>query len=329
MKNRVCEILGIEKPVISAAMVWLNDAECVAAVSEAGGAGVIGLNAGAWDVTPDPVETAERLRGQIQKVRELTDKPFGVNFFPCGELNIFSEATLKVIVEEKVPFILGIPDGTGKNGNGSGFNMAAVDQMKNAGVKLVYRPMSPTLEGMLEAEQVADILICTGSEAGGHTTDYPISLLSVFPHIRKAVKAPLMAAGGITEELAAKAVAAMGAEGVYAGTRFLATTESRMNEDAKEKMLKTKACEMIKVPSMPGYLHLAPNKIGLECEKMFKEGKSGLEINQYYMGKGGFMSGMLKGDLENGILNFSEAIDNITEIKSCKEVVEELGKPFM
>lgn len=90
MKNRVCEILGIEKPVISAAMVWLTDAEQVAAVAEAGGAGVLGLNAGAWEVTPDPVETAERLRQQIKRVRELTDKPFGVNFFLAPEMDEFT-----------------------------------------------------------------------------------------------------------------------------------------------------------------------------------------------------------------------------------------------
>lgn len=322
MKNRVCEILGIEKPVISAAMVWLTDAEQVAAVAEAGGAGVLGLNAGAWEVKPDPVETAERLRQQIKRVRELTDKPFGVNFFLAPEMDEFTKGTFQVIQEEKVPFILALPVGFP-------FNMDVIHQIKNAGIKIVYRPMSPTVELMKEGEAFADVLICTGSEAGGHNSDYHISLLSVFPAIRKAVKAPLMAAGGICEELGAKAVAAMGAEGVYAGTCFLATKESRVHKDVKQKLIETRASELMKIPSMPGYLHLVPNAIGRECEKMFKEGASGLEINQFYMGRGGFRTAMLNGDLENGILNFSEAIDNITEIRTCKEVVDELGAPFV
>jgi len=321
MKNRVCEILGIEKPVISAAMVWLNDAEQVAALANAGGAGVLGLNAGSWEVTPDPIETRERLRRQVQKVRELTDKPFGVNFFLAPEMDEFSKGTLEVILEEKVPFVLAIPVGFP-------FDMDVVKQIKDAGTKIVYRPMSPTVELMKEAESFADIIICTGSEGGGHNSDYNASLISIFPAIRKAVKAPLMAAGGICEELGAKAAAAMGAEGIYAGTCFLATEESRMHKNAKEKIVEAKASDLIKVPSMPGWLHLMPNAIGRHLEKMYKEGATGPEINKYYMSRGGFRTAMLDGDVENGILNFSEAVDNITEIRPVKAVVDELAAPF-
>ena len=322
MKNRVCEILGIEKPVISGAMVWLNDAKQVAAMAEAGGAGVLGLNAGAFELTADPIETRERLRAEIKKVRELTDKPFGVNFFLAPEMDEFSKGTFEVILEEKVPFIVAIPIAPE-------VNMDVVNQIKASGTKIVYRHMSPTVENMTAAEEYADVLICTGAEGGGHNSDYNTSLISIFPSIRKAVKAPLMAAGGICEELGAKAVAAMGAEGVYAGTRFLATEESRMHPAAKQKLIEAKAIDLIKIPSMPGYLHLLPNAMGKTLEKMFLEGATGPEINKYYMDRGGFRTAMLKGDIENGILNFSEGVDIITEIKTCKEVIDELAAPFV
>ncbi len=322
MKNRVCEILGIEKPVIAGAMVWLNDAEQVAAMAEAGGAGVLGLNAGQNELTADPIETRERLRAQVRKVRSLTDKPFGVNFFLSNQLSEFDKGTLEVVLEEKVPFIAAVPIAPE-------IDLDVVNQIKAAGTKVIYRHMSPTIEIMKKAEEFADIIVVTGSESGGHNSDYNASLISIFPAIRKAVKAPLMAAGGICEELGAKAAAAMGAEGVYAGTVFLATKESRMHESVKQKLVEARSHELIKLPSMPGYIHFWPNKLGKEVEEMFKKGASGPEINEYYMGKGGFRRTMLNGDMEEGIINFSEAVDNITEIRTCKEVVDELAAPFV
>lgn len=320
MENRVCEILGIEKPIISAAMVWLNDAESVAAVSNAGGAGVLGLFAGSTTVPKSVEEDGKRLRQEIRKLRELTDKPFGVNFF-MGDLTPSNAETLKIIEEEKVPFVLALP-------SGPTINQESVKRLKAANVKIVYRPMTPTIEAMKEGESFADILICTGSEAGGHKSEYDISLLSLFPVIRKAIKAPLMAAGGICEELAAKAVAAMGAEGIYAGTCFLTTIESPTHPRAKQALLEAKAEDIICVPSVSGFINLLPYKTGLECKKMLESGASGVEIDQYFMNKGAFLTGMLLGDLDVGIVNTSNAINNINNIKTSKEVVDELSKPF-
>lgn len=321
MGNRVCELLGIEKPVISAAMTWITDAAFVAAVSEAGGAGILGFNAGYTEMTPDPVETAERLRTQIKKVRELTSKPFGVNIMLGSAIDPFTEATLKILKEERPSFVLVLPMGP--------MNADVITDLKEWGIHIVVRPISPTVDNMKEAEAAgADILICTGFEAGGHTSDYNISLMSIFPTMRKEISIPLMAAGGICDLQAAKAVAAMGADGVYAGTRFIVTDENPTSMLAKQAIIDTKAEDLIQVPSNPGSIRVTRNETGLEMEKMFKEGASGQEINQFYMGKGGFLSGMLLGDKDNGIVNCSQAINNITSIKSCKEVVDELGAAF-
>lgn len=106
MKNRVCEILGIEVPVIQGPMVWLTDAKLAAAVSEAGGLGSLGPNAGQTEVTRDPQETAERMRREIRKVKMLTDKPFSVNVLPMENgVDVFTPPMLKVIYEEKVPVV--------------------------------------------------------------------------------------------------------------------------------------------------------------------------------------------------------------------------------
>lgn len=318
MANRVCEILGIEKPVISAAMTWLTSAEFVAAVSEAGGAGVIGINAGQTTQTSDPVETAERLRSQIHRVRELTDKPFGVNLFFGSELDPFTAETLKVIAEEKPAFVLVLPFGP--------LNKDAIKVFKDNGVKIVARPISATVENLLQVEQEgADILIYTGCEAGGHASDYNVSLVSGFPAARAAIKSPLIAAGGICDSTTAAAAAAMGAEGVYAGTRFIVTEENPTAANVKQVLIETHAEDLIRVPDIPGVSYFVRNAVGLELEKMMQEGADATALNRHYMDRGGFLKGMRLGIKDEGIINSSQAINSITSLKTCKEVVDELN----
>ena len=317
MANRVCQILGIEKPVISAAMTWLTSAEFVAAVSQAGGAGVIGINAGQTTQTSDPVETAERLRGQIHRVRELTDKPFGVNLFFGSELDPFTAETLKVIADEKPAFVLVLPFGP--------LNKAAVKVFKDNGVKMVARPISATVENLLQVEQEgADILIYTGCEAGGHASDYNVSLVSGFPAARAAIKSPLIAAGGICDSSSA-AAAAMGAEGVYAGTRFIVTEENPTAANVKQVLIETRAEDLIRVPDIPGVSYFVRNAVGLELEKMMQEGADAAALNRHYMDRGGFLKGMRLGIKDEGIINSSQAINSITSLKTCREVVDELN----
>ncbi len=318
MSNRVCEILGIEKPVISAAMTWLTDAEFVAAVSEAGGAGVIGINAGQTTQTSDPVETAERLRAQIRRVRELTDKPFGVNIFFGAEIDPFTAETLKVLAEERPEFVLLLPFGP--------LNQEAVKLLKDHGIRIVARPISATIENLKQVlEEGADILIYTGAEAGGHASDYNVSLMSGFPAVRAAIDAPLMAAGGIADGCAAKAAAAMGAEGIYAGTRFIVTKENPTADSVKQTLIDTKAEDLIRVPDVPGVSYFVKNAVGLELEQMMREGADASALNRHYMSRGGFLKGMRLGIKDEGIINCDQAINSITSIRTCREVVDELN----
>ncbi len=321
MENKVCKILGIKKPVIAAAMTWITNAEFVAAVSNAGGAGVIGFNAGVTEAATDPVVAAENLRKQIRKVKELTDKPFGVNIMIAPQLDPFTQATLDVFETDRPDFVLALPIEPA--------NPEIYKRLKELDIKIVSRPMNSTVENMIAAEKAgADVLICTGSEEGGHAPEINVSLISRFPEIKKAVSIPLMAAGGIADFLAAKAVCAMGADGIYAGTRFIVSKENPAAQSVKEKIIDTKAEELIHIPANPGYLYLVPNATSLECKKMESDGKSREEISAYYSQQGSFRTGMLLGNQDEGFINCSQAINVITDIKTCKEIVDELAEPF-
>ena len=321
MTNRVCEILGIEKPVISAAMTWLTSAEFVAAVSEAGGAGVLGINAGQVTQTADPVETAQRLRAQIRKVRELTAKPFGVNLFFGEKIDPFTAETLKVLEEERPAFALILPFGP--------LNRDAVRLFKDNGIKIVARPISATADNLRQVlDEGADILIYTGVEAGGHASDYNVSLMAGFPAIRAAIDAPLMAAGGIIDTSGAKAAAAMGAEGVYAGTRFIVTKENPTAEAVKHTLIETRAEDLLRVPDVPGVSYFVRNAVGFELEEMMRQGADAQALNRHYMERGGFLKGMRLGVKDEGIINSSQAINGITSMKTCAEVVDELSSAF-
>jgi enoyl-[acyl-carrier protein] reductase II len=322
MENRVSAILGIEKPVIGAAMSWVSDANWVAAISNAGGMGVLGPNCGDVTVTNDPQETGERLRREIRKTRELTKKPFAVNYLlPIEGIEVtftFAKPIYKILQEEHVEIVLT---------SGATANVGEIERLKSDGFKVIHRDICPTVESLKLAESLGvDVLIATGYEAGGHMSQHKISLLSLFPQARKAIHAPLVAAGGICNASGARAVVAMGAEGVYVGTRFVVTKENPASEACKKAIIDAKAEELVEFRALVGHMRTTPNKIGVQCEKMSREGASASEIGAVYAG--GFMTGMLLGDLENGIVSVSEAIGAIKNIKTCKEIVDDLSSAF-
>jgi len=290
----------------------LTSATLVAAVSEAGGLGVLGPNAGQTTAITDPDETAERFRNEIRKTRALTCKPFAVNFLlPMKGIDIsylYAGPLLKVILEEKVGAAITV----GKDINKG---LPYIRTLKDAGVTVVHRELSPTVENAREAEAAGvDAFIATGHEAGGHLSDYRISTLVLLPQITDALRIPVIAAGGIYNGKTAAAVRAAGAEGVYAGTRFIATHESPAATQAKEAILNVRSQDLVEVGIPGGKARLiplwtgdaAPNSDGIGATKI----------------------GMLDGDLENGVVCVSESAGGITSILPAKEVVQELGRAF-
>ncbi|ANI16270.1 MULTISPECIES: nitronate monooxygenase family protein [Pseudomonas] len=311
-ETRVSRLLKIEHPVIQAPMVWLTSANLVAAVSEAGGMGVLGPNAGQTTKTTDPGETAERLRNEIRKTRRLTGKPFAVNFLlPIEGVDIsylYAEPLLKVILEEKVRVVITVGQDIGKG-------LDYIRAFKEAGITVVHRELSPTVENALQAQQAGvDAFIVTGHEAGGHLSAHRISTLVLLPQITDVLRIPVIAAGGIYNGKTAAAAHAAGAEGIYAGTRFIMTDESPAAAAAKQAILDVRSQDLIEAGT-PGAMAriIAP-----------KPGAGATESD----GIAATKTGMLDGDLDNGIVCVSESAGGIASIVPAREVVLELARPF-
>lgn len=228
MKTRLTELLGIVHPIILASMAWITPAELAAAVSQAGGLGTIGPNAGMTSVTRDVTETGESLRGQIRKCRALTDRPFAVNFVVgLAGLDLkFSERCVAVGIEEKVPVAI----------VSQGSPLIYTSKLQEAGI-LVIQVCSTVRHVRKAAAAGVDAVIVSGTEGGGHSGFDQITTLCLVPQAVDAVKIPVVAGGGIGDGRGLMAALSLGAEGVYMGTRFIATQECPAHPKAKEIIL--------------------------------------------------------------------------------------------
>lgn len=314
--NRVCEILGIEKPVVQAPMTWITSPKMVAAVSNAGGLGVLGFNAGFETGKATPEETAEEMRKQIRKTKELTDKPFGMNVMTTAFDGAgFSKATIQVCAEEKVPVLVAI----------GALDADQVKEWKQAGFKIIYRDMYPTVASAKAAEAAGvDILVATGCDEGGGMPVEATGTMVKSALLVDAVSIPVLAAGGIVNEAMARASACVGAEGAYAGTRFVLSKECRAAQATKEDILNTGADDLIVLTEADGYLkwRSTPHKIAKEA--VAENLKGNMKPST-----GSFFFGMLKGDLDAGINSVSSAASLIKSIGSCEDIVNELARGYM
>ncbi len=228
MKTRVTELLGIEYPIVQASMAWITDAVLAAAVSEAGGLGTIGPNAGCTTVTRDVVETGERLREQIRKCKQLTAKPFAVNFVVgvIGWDRDYSDRCLEVGIEERVPVAV----------VSQGSPLVYTKRLKEAGIQVLH--VGSTVRHARKAEEAGvDAVIVSGTEGGGHSGFDQMTTLCLVPQAADAVEIPVIAGGGIVDARGMVAAMALGAEGVYMGTRFMATEECPAHPKVKQAIL--------------------------------------------------------------------------------------------
>ncbi len=314
--NRVCEILGIEKPVVQAPMTWITSPEMAAAVSNAGGLGVLGFNAGFETGKATPEETAEEMRRQIRKTKELTDRPFGMNVMTSAfDEAGFSEATIRVCAEEKVPVLVAI----------GALDAGQVGEWKAAGFRIIYRDMYPTVASAKAAEAAGvDILVATGCDEGGGMPVEATGTMVKTALMADAVSIPVLAAGGIVNEAMARASACVGAEGAYAGTRFVLSKECRAAQATKDDILNTGADDLIVLTEAGGYLkwRSTPHKVAKEAVEENMKGNMSPSTGSFY-------SGMLKGDLDAGINSVSSAASLIRSIDSCEEIVNELAGGYM
>lgn len=318
--NRICSKLGIQYPIVQAAMNWITNADMVAAVSNAGGMGVLGPNAGQREPVDDPVEVGRRTGNEIRKIKAQTDHAFGVNLILPNEgmegTDLYSQAILKAIFEEGVTCIVTVGQ----------VNRPLFKEIKKQGCILIHREKNPIPKGVKKAEDAgADIVIATGYDEGGVIPERAVGTFSVIPAIVDAVSIPVLATGGINDIRGVRAALALGAEGVYIGTRFIASNECPASPIAKQEIIRAKGAELL--PLRP-YRSIA-NKAALAYWDLYKNGTSTEELSQRISKKGGLRPGMLEGNMEEGIISVNTAIDLIREIKSCDEIIRELMADFM
>ena len=321
--NRVCQILKIEKPVIQGPLYWLTDAKLVAAVSEAGGLGVLGPHAGQNSLPKDDTEKAERMREEIKKVKELTSKPFGINILHSGQNpDVQLQLMLKVVYEEKVPIAVVVYDGTD-------IPEDTIKDLKAHNVTVVYRQISITPDIAKKAEKAgADILVATGMDEGGTLPGHNIGTFSIVPLIVDTVKIPVMAAGGITDRRTFNAAFALGAEGVFCGTLFLSSTEARIPQNVKELIVKSNASDLDFFRAMPYYYRSIPTPLSQKLTKMNNELKTREEIYNEMHPMRNLKFGMLDGQTDVGFITVGLGISMIHSIRSCKEIIDDITKDF-
>jgi len=317
-KTRLCELLGIEHPIIQAPMDWITNAELVAAVSNAGGLGVLGPNAGQRTVTTSVIETGERLRQEIRRTKSLTNKPFGVNLISNKgrdefSYDHFSDQCHQVVLEEGVPVVVLVGDGPA----------TYTDSLKEAGTRVLHRLISVTKTTALEAEQAGvDAVVCVGVEGGGHPGSVSESTCVLVPQIVDAVGIPVVAGGGIADGRGVVAALAWGAEAAYVGTRFMATTECGAHDNLKRAVVEAEDTSTVLLPSVLGGMRALKNPMTSRCLEMQSSGCSLKEITDMY--HSGYLRGMLEGDTERGTLVCGAACALVTRVQSASSVVQEL-----
>lgn len=318
MSNRVADILGIEKPIIQGPMSWITNAEFVAAVSNAGGLGILGPNAGQTTVTVSPEETAERMRREIRKTKALTDKPFGTTVIVDGDLK-YTWPILEIIIEEDVKTVL-------LNGAEGTLTEKIVNPLKEANIKIIYRPLNPTLEDARAAQAMGvDIYVVTGFDEGGTLPTSIIGTFTITPMIVDVLDIPVVSAGGIGDARGVASAFALGAEGVFLGSRFIPTVENPAAESVKQKIVDASASDLLLYRTLPAYYRSLPTPLVEKLVDMDQQGASREEIAQAAGGAGAIRIGMLEGNGEGGIITVGTGITPITKIQTVQEVVDELA----
>ncbi len=297
MKTRITELLGTEYPIIQGGMAWVAEYHLAAAVSEAGGLGIIGAASA----------PAEVVREQIRKVKELTKKPFGVNVML---MNPNADEVAKVIVEEGVKVVT----------TGAGNPAKYIEMWKAAGVKVIPVVASVALAKLMERAG-ADAVVAEGTEAGGHIGS--TTTMALVPQVVDAVKIPVIAAGGVGDGRGFAAAMMLGAEGVQIGTRFCVATEAITHANYKEKIIKAKDIDSEVTGLSHGHpVRLIRNKMTREYLRLEKEGATMEELE--YLTLGSLRKAVMDGDVTDGTVMAGQIAGLISKEQTCKEIIEEI-----
>lgn len=297
MKTKVTELLQIEHPIIQGGMAWVAEHHLAAAVSEAGGFGLIG----AASAPPEIV------REEIRKAKELTDKPFGVNIML---LNPNADEVAKIVVEEGIQAVT----------TGAGNPEKYMPMWKEAGVKVIPVVASVAMAKRME-RYGADAVVAEGMEAGGHIGNQ--TTMALIPQIVDAVNIPVIAAGGIGDGRGVAASFMLGAEGVQMGTRFVVADESIVHDNYKDRIVKAKDIDSVVTGQSTGHpVRCLRNQMTKEYIKKEQEGVPFEELERMTLGS--LRKAVMDGDILNGTVMAGQIAGLVSKRQSCKEILQEI-----
>lgn len=297
MRTRITELLGISHPIIQGGMAWVAEHHLAAAVSEAGGLGLIGgANA-----------PGEVVRAEIRKAKELTKKPIGVNVML---LSPYAEDVAKVVVEEGVQVVT----------TGAGNPEKYMEMWKNAGIRVIPVVASVALARRME-RCGADAIVAEGMESGGHIGEQ--TTMTLVPQIVDAVQIPVIAAGGIGDGRGLAAAFMLGAEAIQMGTRFLVAKECVVHPNYKERILKAKDIDSTVTGRTHGHpVRCLRNQMTREYIRLEQEGKTFEELE--YLTLGTLRKAVQEGDVKNGTVMAGQIAGMVSKEQTCREIIEEI-----
>jgi len=301
--NKITQLFNIKYPVVQGGMIWNSGYKLAAAVSNAGGLGLIG----AGSMYP------EVLREHIQKCKKTTDKPFGVNV-PMLYPNV--EEIMNIIVEEGVKIVF----------TSAGNPKTWTTWLKEKGITVAH-VVSSSKFALKAQEAGVDAVVAEGFEAGGHNGREETTTLTLIPMVKKQLSIPLIAAGGIATGTAMHAAMVLGADGVQMGTRFAMTLESSSHEHFKNACVEAKEGDTYLTLKELAPVRLIRNKFFEEVQQAYADCASVEQLKEL-LGRARAKRGMFEGDLENGELEIGQIVGLINKIQSVDEVMNEIVGDF-
>ncbi len=297
MKTKVSSLLGITYPIIQGGMAWVAEYHLAAAVSEAGGLGLIGAASA----------PAEWVRDQIREAKKLTGKPFGVNIMLMSP---YADEVAKIIVEENVKVVT----------TGAGSPEKYMKMWKEAGIKVIPVVASVALAKRMERSG-ADALVAEGCEAGGHIGES--TTMALVPQVVDAVQIPVIAAGGIADGRGIAAAFMLGAQGVQMGTHFVVTDECQVHENYKERIIKAKDIDSRVTGRTTGHpVRALRNDMTKQYIELENKGAGFEELEQLTLG--GLRRAVVEGDMKTGSVMAGQIAGMVKERMSCKALIEKL-----
>lgn len=297
-QTKITQLLGIEYPIFQGGMAWVATHTLAAAVSNAGGLGIIASGS----------LPGEIIREEIRRTKELTDKPYGVNIMLMSP---YAEDIVDIVCEEGVSVVT----------TGAGNPGKYIEKLKAHNVKII--PVVPTVSLARRLErQGVDAVIVEGTEAGGHIGD--LTTMALVPQVVDAVSIPVIAAGGIADGRGFIAALALGAEGVQIGTRFICATEADVHQNFKDEIIKAKDRDALVTGRSTGHpIRILKNKFAKEYLDLEKGGSSLEELGKWSAGR--LKLSVQKGDVDKGSLMAGQISGLIEEVKPCKAIIEDIA----